>query len=356
MLDRYFDHAATSPLDPGVLRAMLPWLGERCGNAHSLHAWGREARAAVERAREQVAEAVGAESPEQIVFLSGATEACATALRQGPPGWISPYEHSAVREPALRLGYRVMTAGGNQPPAAGEATAGVAAHLSLSNETGTIFDPRSVAPEPQPLLVDATQALGKLPAPAVGADWAAFSAHKIGGPKGVGALYCRYPLAEPLIVGGGQEAGQRGGTLNVAGIVGFGEACRIAEQERESLWRKCGDLRAAVLAELDAVPDVRVNGGDRVAPHILSLSFLGLEGEAVVIELDALGFAVSSGPACSSGSNEPSPVLLAMGLPEEWARGTVRVSFGPTNTIEAARDLGRAIAKTVERLRGLKRV
>ncbi|MFN3682486.1 MAG: cysteine desulfurase family protein [Fimbriimonadaceae bacterium] len=355
MLERYFDHAATSPLDPRVLQAMLPWLGERFGNAHSIHSWGREARAAVERARETVAEALGAEAPEQVVFVSGSTEACATALLQAPPGWVSPFEHSAVREPAARLGFRVLPCSGVRclPPEE-EPGGGMFAHLSVSNETGTVFHPRAVAPEPCRLLVDATQALGKLDAPAADADWAAFSAHKIGGPKGIGALFSRYPLERPMILGGGQESGQRGGTLNVAGIVGFAEACRIAMLERAEAWERAAKLRAVVLEELEGVADLRVNGGDAVVPHILSVSFLGLEGEALVIELDSDGYAVSAGPACSSGSTEPSPVLLAMGVPAEWARGTVRISFGPGNTPESARDLGRSLRRAVERLRTMR--
>lgn len=355
MLDRYFDHAATSPLDPRVLRAMLPWLGERFGNAHSIHSWGRQARAAVEQAREAVAEALGAESPEQVVFVSGSTEACATALQQAAPGWVSPFEHSAVREPAARLGFRVLSNAGTRCLLPGVGPRDVlVAHLSVSNETGTIFRPRDAAPTPFRLFVDATQALGKLDEPAADADWAAFSAHKIGGPNGVGALFSRYPLERPLILGGGQESGQRGGTLNVAGIVGFAEACRIATQERSGAWERAAELRAIVLEELRRVPDHFVNGGETVVPHILSVSFLGLEGEALVIELDAEGYAVSAGPACSSGSTEPSPVLLAMGVPDVLARGTVRISFGPGNTPESARDLGRTLARAVERLRALR--
>lgn len=355
MLERYFDHAATSPLDPRVCRAMLPWLGERFGNAHSIHSWGREARAAVERAREVVAGALGAESPEQVVFVSGSTEACATALLQAPPGWVSPFEHSAVREPAARLGFRVLPCSGLRclPPEGGLGD-GMVAHLSVSNETGTVFRPRDVAPAPARLFVDATQALGKLDHPAAEADWAAFSAHKVGGPAGIGALFSRYSLERPLILGGGQESGQRGGTLNLAGIVGFAEACRIAAQERSESWDRAAELRAIVLEELQRVPDHLVNGGETVVPHILSVSFLGVEAEALVIELDAIGYAVSAGPACSSASTEPSPVLLAMGLPADWARGTVRISFGPGNTPESARDLGRALSRAVERLRAMR--
>ncbi len=333
---------------------MLPWLGERFGNAHSIHSWGLEARAAVERAREVVAEALGAESPDQVVLVSGSTEACATALIQTSPGWVSPFEHSAVREPAHRLGYKPLTPCRTRciTPEGGLGE-GLVAHLSVSNETGTIFHPREVAPAPHPLFVDATQALGKLPQPVGDADWAAFSAHKIGGPKGVGALFARYPLARPLIVGGGQESGQRGGTLNVAGIVGFAEACRIAEQEREDHWLQAQELRSIVLEQLGRTSDWQVNGGTEVVPHILSLSFLGVEGESVVVELDADGFAVSAGPACSSGSAEPSPVLLAMGVPAEWERGTVRISFGPSNTADSASELGKALGRAVERLRAM---
>mgnify|MGYP000740093518 CR=1 FL=1 len=142
--------------------------------------------------------------------------------------------------------------------------------------------------------------------------------------------------------------------MNVAGIVGFAEACRIAAQEGSEAWARAAELRAIVLEELRTVSDHRVNGGETVVPHILSVSFLGVEGEALVIELDAEGYAVSAGPACSSASAEPSPVLLAMGLPAEWARGTVRISFGPGNTPESARDLARALTRAVDRLRAMR--
>ncbi len=352
MLDpaRYFDHAATTPLAPEALREMEPFLGGIAGNAGSIHAFGRRALAAVERARERVAEAVGAEDPQQIVFTSGATEACNAALAQFETGWISPFEHAAVRESALARGFEVVDSDGLAlvPPAFRPSPA-VLAIMAVNNEIGASWDARLLPARRR--FVDATQALGKTPLALEGIDYAAFSAHKLYGPQGVGALFTADGSFPPYQKGGDQEQGRRAGTLNVAGIVGFGAACELVGERLAEDGDRAVELRGIVLGELKKAKDWHMNGGEDAVPHILSLSFLGLEGETLVIEADQAGFAISAGAACSSRSTEPSHVLTALGLPEIWRRGTVRISFGRANTPESARELGRFLVRSVENLR-----
>ena len=350
MLDpeRYFDHAATTPLAPEVLREMEPYLG-LAGNAGSIHAFGRRVEAAVELARERVATAIGAEDPTQIVFTSGATEACNTVLAGFDGGWISPFEHAAVREPALARGYRVLPNDGLELlPLRGGQGGGLLALMTVNNEIGTIWDVRGLSAEKR--FTDATQALGKIPLDLDGIDYAAFSAHKLYGPQGVGALFTADGALDPYLSGGDQEAGRRAGTLNVAGIVGFGAACALSTDRLEDDHRHAGELRSILLQKLKT-DDVRINGGEGVVPHILSVSFLGLEGETMVIEADREGFAISAGAACSSRSTEPSHVLTALGIPEPWRRGTVRISFGRANTPESTAALARNLVRCAENLR-----
>lgn len=345
--ERYFDNAATTPLDPDVLRAMRPFLEDEFGNAHSLHQAGRAARAAVEDARAVVAEALGAEDPSQIVFVSGATEANNWILHRGPrPLYISPFEHSSVREPALRAGAKVVANEGYRLLGEGH---GLWAVMLVNNETGAVLD---VPPGASGWVHrDLTQAVGKVEFDLAGVDSACFSAHKIYGPKGIGAMYLADPFAlEPYVIGGEQEDGRRGGTLDVAGIVGLAEALRLAIARREEDAARARACREAVLAELAGLPDWQVNDGPNQSPFILSLSFPGIEGETLVIEMDAYGFAISSGAACSSRSTEPSHVLTALGLSPDRLRGTVRLSFGRFSSPEAAGELGRRLATTVRAL------
>lgn len=348
MLDpaRYFDHAATTPLAPEVLREMEPYL-TLPGNANSIHGFGRRAAEAVDLARQRVADLIGAEDPAQIVFTSGATEACNAVIAAHETGWISPFEHAAVREPALSRGYRTLA---NeelelQPPMGH----GLLAVMAMNNEIGTLWDARTLPAERR--FVDATQALGKVPVDVSGIDYAAFSAHKVYGPQGVGALFTSDGALEPFQQGGEQEMGRRAGTVNVAGVVGFGAACALAGDRMEEDRRHVETLREAALQALRKSSDWRVNGGPSAAPHILSVSFLGLEGETMVIEADRQGYGISAGAACSSRSTEPSHVLTALGLPNECRRGTVRISFGRGNTVEAAADLGRMLVRSAEILR-----
>jgi cysteine desulfurase len=351
MLDaaRYFDHAATTPLAPEVRAEMEPFLGMVAGNAHSIHAFGRRAMEAVERARARVAEAVGADDPAQIVFTSGATEACNTVLNAHAGGWISPFEHAAVREPAIARGYRVLLNKELQLRPAPEG-AGLLAVMAVNNEIGAQWDARALPAQTR--FVDATQALGKVKIDLEGIDYAAFSAHKLYGPQGIGALFTADGSIDPYLLGGEQEDGRRAGTTNVAAVVGFGAACALVSDRLEEDREHVTELREILLQRLtNNLTDWQINGGEDAVPHILSLSFLGLEGETLVIEADGAGFAISAGAACSSRSTEPSHVLTALGLEEQWRRGTVRISFGRGNTRESADALGKTIIRSAKNLR-----
>lgn len=353
----YFDNAATTPLDPRVLEAMLPYLGTEFGNAHSIHSWGSRAMSAVEKAREQVANLLS-EPPEFVHFTSGATEANNWVLREFATGVISPFEHSSVREPALVKGFEVGEFEGLLPKQSGGPVFEVQSLMLVNNETGTRWNPRTpIGPGGRFVHSDITQALGKIPVSGSVADFITASAHKVYGPKGVGIMSARQQIA-PMILGGEQESGLRAGTLNVAGIVGFGAACELAQQHMEEEALLAKGCRETLLEELRAVSDWQVNGVPEVewelcgsVPHILSLSFAGLEGETLVIEADNHGFAISAGAACSSRSTEPSHVLTAMGLPEQMIRGTIRISFGRFNTLEAAASLGKVLVRAVKSLR-----
>ncbi len=354
MLERYFDHAATTPVDPRVAEAMAPYLGEACGNAHSAHSLGRQARDAVERAREQVALLIGAEDPHQIVFTSGATEANNQVLSAYADSGlaISPFEHSSVRDPASFHGCQTLRNDGwnltldNEPS--------LLTVMTVNNETGVVLSAPDRA-SGTALLRDVTQHVGKLPLDLRGIDYATFSAHKLYGPKGVGALYTASGLIAPLLLGGGQEDDRRSGTLNVPGIVGFGAAAQIAAERMQEDEAQATELRASVLAELSGLSDWRENRHAMQSPYILSLSFLGLEAQSVLEAVDVRGYAVSGGAACSSKSIEPSHVLTAFGLEPEWLRGTIRISFGRSNTIDSAHGLASALVEGVETARKLQK-
>lgn len=350
---RYFDNAATTPLDPRVREVMLPYLGEEFGNAHSLHAWGMRAGEAVERAREQVALLIGAEDPSQITFTSGATEANNWVL-EAPHDhlWISPFEHSSMREPALRRKASTLANQGAELSRPGDSPALVSI-MAVNNEIGTTWRAPDYGGPGDLIHSDLTQAVGKFPVDLHGLDFAGFSAHKFYGPKGVGALYSRDQPPEPLILGGEQERGYRGGTLNVAAIVGMGRAAEIAREAQAEDFERAQALRAALLDGLKGLADFRVHGGDRTSPYIVSVGFAGVQGETLVLDMDRRGFAISAGAACSSRSVEPSHVLTALGLEETWRRGTVRISFGRFNRLEETAELARILRTSVESLRTL---
>jgi len=337
-------------MDERVLREMLPFLQDGFGNANSIHSYGQRAHAAVEVARERVASLIGAEDPSQIIFTSGATESNNQVLRSFTIAAVSPFEHSAVREPARRLGFQVLSNEGLTviPPSE---PVELISMMTVNNEIGTIWDPAPFAEHAKYVHSDITQAAGKIPISLNGIDFASLSAHKFYGPKGVGALYFEQAAPKPLLIGGEQEKSLRGGTLNVPGIVGMGVAAELAIQEMQPSFTLAQELRSVLLDGLSGCTDWRTNGGSPVSPYILSVSFLGVEGETLVVELDRAGFAISSGAACSSHSTEPSHVLHALNVKEPWARGTARISFGKYCTIESTRDLSNTLRHAVENIR-----
>lgn len=361
---RYFDNAASSPLDPRVREEMLVWMGEGFGNASSLHHFGQRARAAVETAREAVAELLDASDPSEIVFTSGATESNNWILACGGKLAVSPFEHSSIREPSRELGARIVTAEGwtLDPPA--EAFDFLSAQL-VNNETGSFVDASSWHRMDSSSAVgaafihrDLTQAAGKFILHDHPYDFGSFSAHKFYGPMGVGVLHMRGAvLSRPFLFGGGQEGGLRGGTLNVAGIVGMGAAARIAMDEMDKDLALASDIRDILTEAVRQIPSSHIierAGPGRVqSPYILCACFEGLYGEALVIELDNRGFGISSGAACSSGVPEPSHVLRALGLPDDLARGATRFSFGRFNSRESARELAKLLPQVVDQVRSL---
>ncbi len=354
-IDRYFDNAATTPVDPHVLEAMLPYFGTEFGNAHSVHSWGLAARKAVERAREQVAALIGAEDPLEVVFTSGATESNNWVLRAFEDAAVGPFEHSSVFELARRTGRTILQNSG-LGVLAPERNHSLISQMRVNNEIGAVFEVSDLASSCDALHSDITQAMGKIPVhlEETPVDFASFSAHKFYGPKGVGGLFVKGGrFLVPLLEGGEQEDGRRSGTSNVPGIVGMGEAARIARDRLEQDLAHAANLRRAVVESIRDVPDLRVNGGEHISPFILSLSFRGLEGEALVLELDRAGFAISSGAACSSRTTEPSWVLTALGYEPEWLRGTIRISFGRFNTVASAQGLAKALRAGVGTLLGL---
>jgi cysteine desulfurase len=373
----YLDNAATTPVDPRVLEAMLPHLGARRGNPSSLHASGAAAREAVEEAREPVAELIGA-SPEEILFTSGGTEADNLAVlglaRAAPPekrhAVVSRVEHAAVRENARRLqseGFEVtwigVDADGLVDPAEFESAlcpeTALAAVVWANNEVGTVEPIEELAgicaERDVPLHADAVQAAGRLPLDTekVPVSTVALSGHKLYGPQGVGALYVRDGVSlAPVLFGGGQERGLRSGTENVAGIVGFGEAARLARAEMDERVRHEKELRDRLGAGTTGIPSVRLNGHPRKRlSNNVHLTVGGVEAEGLVLFLDALGYAIGSGSACASGGHKASPVLLAIGRNEREAFSSVRITVGKDNTTEEIEGFLEAFSTAVARLR-----
>jgi cysteine desulfurase len=327
----YLDFNATAPLSVGAGAAIASMLGEP-GNPSSIHAEGRRARDRVERARDAVARLVG-RPREQIVFTSGGTEAnvlgvlglAAVAERRGLPRFVAAQE---IDHPSLRGAVDALVARGWQRRELGAAGIGLVAVGLVNHELGTITE---VARSEGALVhVDAVQAAGKLALGDVDADALAISAHKLGGPQGIGALAIGLDDALPIVDGGHQERGRRPGTENTLGIVGFGAAAAEADP---ASWPQVAALGEILEQGLLALPDVRIHGAE--LPRIggtINAGFTGARGESIVIALDLAGVAVSTGAACTSGSVQPSPVLLALGLAPERAREAVRFSLGRTTT------------------------
>ncbi len=374
----YMDHAATTPVQPEVVEAMLPYFSERFGNPSSIYALAREAREAVEEARGRVAVAIGAE-PEEIFFTSGGTEAnnwaikgVAAALRgRGDHIVTSAIEHHAVLHPCRALekqGYRVTylsvdafgrVDAGDVEEAITETTMLISV-MAANNEIGTVQPTAEIGRVAHDRGVlfhaDAVQAIGSYPVDvdAMEVDLLTLSAHKFGGPKGVGALYIRRGTRIAAFMdGGAQERGRRGGTENVPGIVGLGHAIEIAIAEMPRRSARIAAMRDRMSAAiLDTIPDTRLNGHptERLANNV-NVAFRYVEGESILLLLDAHGIAASSGSACTSASLEPSHVLLATGLSHEEAHGSLRLTPGPGNTEEDADYVLSVLPGIIERLR-----
>jgi len=373
----YLDNNATTPVLPEVLEAMQPYFGEHFGNASSMHRQGQEARAAVERARGAVARLLEARESE-IVFTSGGTESDNLAIsglaREGDHVITSTTEHHAVlnvcrhlEEVGCEVTYVPVDGRGLVDPAdvkrALRPNTKLISIMLANNETGVlqpVAEIGKIAAEADVYFhTDAVQAAGKIPmrVDEIGCDLLTISAHKLHGPQGVGALYVRKGTAlAAMMYGGRHERSRRAGTENVPGIVGVGKAAELA---RAGLERgdnqSIGEMRDGMERELlSQVEFASVNGaGAPRVPNTANICFDGIEGEAMVIALDLKGLAVSTGAACSSGAIEPSHVLLAMGLPSERARASIRFSLGRQTTSQDIEFALSLVPKTVRRLREL---
>lgn len=371
----YFDNNATSPALPEVLEAMQPYFGERFGNASSIHGYGQQARAAVEFARESVSALLGCRTSE-IVFTSGGTEADNLAIfgvaAAGDHVITSAVEHHAVLNACKRLeaegcsvtylpvdGQGVVDPGDVRRALRPETR--LLTVMTANNETGVrqpVEDIGRIALEAETYFhTDAVQAVGKVPVDVgqIGCDLLTLSAHKLHGPQGVGALYVRKGTElSPMLYGGRHERSRRAGTENVPGIVGLGRAAELAARKLAAGDASLKGMRDRLESLLRNIEGARVNGGSAPrVPQTLSMCFDGIEGEALVIALDLQGLAVSTGAACSSGAIEPSHVLLAMGLPAERARASVRFSLGQQNTMDEVTLAAGLVHESVGRLREL---
>lgn len=372
----YLDNNGTTALNPKVLQAMLPYLSQQQGNATSRHIFGRAARNAVDQAREQIADAVGAH-PSQVIFTGGGTEAdnlaitgVANALGSGRIA-ISNIEHPAVSRPALALkwqGWSVEQIATNRYGQVEKNTletvlqkqVDMVSVMLANNETGVIQDIAALGEIARRykayMHTDAVQALGKIPVDFADLNVHAMtlSSHKINGPQGAGALILDKRIdIRPVLYGGGQEKGLRSGSENIAAIVGFGAACQLIAAEQPTRHAALLGLRQRLeqgLGTLGAV--IFANDAERL-PNTSFFAFDGIEGETLVMALDRQGFAVASGSACSSDSTEPSHVLLAMGVQPDLARGAIRVSLGNDNDIHEVDAFLQALEIELSRLRKL---
>ena len=376
----YLDNNATTQMLPEVFEAMTPYLRDAYGNPSSIHPLGQRARQAVEEARYRVARLLGAKTSE-IVFTSGGTEAdnaaiLGTLLARPDKKTVvtSTVEHSAVRESLhvfARRGIRVVeipVAGGGELnlDRFSEAISGddvaLASIMWANNETGVIFDIPQIAAICQakrvPLHVDAVQAAGKIPVnlAEIPIDLLSISGHKFHGPKGVGSLYIRRQARwTAVITGGPQERDRRGGTENVAGIVGMGKAAELAHKrlENPAIAQHVQTLRDTLERRLlGSIPDVHINGDpQRRLGNTSNIGFAALEAEAILLLLAQHDICASAGAACSSGSLEPSPILRAMGVPDRIAHGSVRFSFSSFNTLDEVDQVAGTLSDIIASLR-----
>lgn len=364
----YFDHASTTPVEETVLQEMLPYLRQHFGNANSAHQLGRASKVAMEDSRELIAELLGAE-PSEIIFTSGGTESDNTAIKGAVHATrkseiiTSPIEHHAVIHPAenlkmhgCRVTYLETDNKGKITPDQVKASitedTAVVSLMHVNNEIGTILPIKEIAEvcreKKVPFHTDAVQSVGKIPLDVkdLGADMLSMSGHKIYGPKGIGVLYVKNGTPWlPWLQGGSQERRRRGGTSNVAGIVGFAQALKYCTNNLDYHQEHFKNLRKELIDGLESTFSGRyqINGPtDGGVPHIINLAFHsnadnGLDGEMLLLNLDIENICVSNGSACTSGAVEPSHVLKGIGLPDKLANSSIRISFGKDNTVEQVR-------------------
>lgn len=380
MKEIYFDHAATTKLDERVLKKMLPYFTEYYGNANSQHGMGREAQKAVDEARDEIATLIGAK-PSEIYFTSGGTEAdnwvlrgvCRSLTHKGKHVITTKIEHAAMLTTAKELekdGFEFTFIGVDKEgfvdleelKKAIRPDTILISCMYANNEVGTIEPIKEIVEiaHSHGILchTDAVQAMGamRINVKDLGVDMMSFSAHKFNGPKGMGALYIKTGVTVGrLISGGHQERTRRGGTTNVPGVVGFAEALRLTYETLDEDVKYVSFLRDRFIKRVtEEIPYVKLNGpkdGTKRLPNNADFSFEYIEGESILFSLDLAGIAVSSGSACSSGSLEPSHVLLALGVPEELAHGSIRFTFGKENTVEEVDYTVDKLKEIVDRLR-----
>lgn len=369
----YFDHNATTPLDPRVLEAMLPWLVDRHGNPSSPHEYGRQASAAVEEAREQVAYLIGGQ-PREITFCASGSEANNTVIGSYEDAddriVLSSFEHPSILRAVEVAEKRAIEVSRVDPDANGrcsvdawrralEPGATLAVLMLANNEVGSLQPVAEVAEAAHAVgaavLTDAVQAVGKVEVDAgdLGVDYLVLGGHKFHGPLGAAAVWVKPGSRwRPLLVGGSQEAGLRASTVNVPAVVGLGRACALATEElaeRAEAMRNLRDRFESAIGDLDGV---RVHAAEvERLPNTSSVAFAGVDGQALMIRLDMAGFAVSMGSACGSGKVEPSATMRAMGVAPEVAGQTLRFSFAATNTEAEVDELARAVRAKVRALR-----
>ena len=377
----YADNAATTSVSKTALDAMLPYLTENYGNPSSLYAFAQKATEAVAEARATVAACLGAASPREIYFTSGGSEADNQAIlsaarlgaRKGKKHLISTkFEHHAVLHTLKRLekeGYEVTLLDVHEDgvvrledlAAAIREDTCLVTIMFANNEIGTVQPVAQIGAlcreKGIPFHCDAVQAAGHMPIDVekMNIDMLSISGHKFHAPKGVGALYCRknIPLFN-LIEGGGQERGKRAGTENVAGIVAMAAALKESVDNMEEDSKKMIAMRDKLFAELSKIPHSKINGSlEHHVPGTVNMCFEGIEGESLLLMLDAKGICASSGSACTSGSLDPSHVLLSLGLPHEVAHGSLRLSIGEYNTMEEIDHICQVVPQVVEYLRNM---
>lgn len=372
------DHAASTPIADSVLEEMMPYLRENYGNPSSIHRFGRIATKALDSARKRIAELINA-SPNEILFTSGGTESNNTALfgmmnqNKGKTLLTTSIEHDAILEPCKKLeqlGHNVvylpvdsdgMISVENLESLLSDQV-GLVSVMFANNEVGTIQPIKEIVQlckkHSIPFHTDAVQAVGKIPVDVhdLGVDLMSISSHKINGPKGIGALYIRHGVKlDPFLLGGGQENGMRSGTESVANIVGFGKACQIAKENLQSNNHTLQNLRNHLVERISKeLSHITMNGHKTMRlPNNAHFTFLGVNGEDLIIKLDEHGIAASTGSACSVKTQKASHVLMAMGFSHEQITGSLRLTVGTTNTISEIDQTVDVLKKVVAELRAV---